>query len=71
MKKKIVQVSGKIVGDCMAVGITPMGLLILYSGPVIEPTLPPSMAELVADALVQRGRPTVKMPAPNSVAGKN
>ena len=67
MAKKIVPVSGQVVGDCLMIGMTPTGLLIVYSEPIVMSAMPPSMA----DALVQRGRPITKVPAPDSVAGRN
>lgn len=68
--KKIVSVSGKIVGDCLAIGTTPSGLLIVCSGPVIESSMPPSMAEIISDALVQRC-PVAAVPDPSGRAGRN
>ncbi len=71
MAKKIVPVSGQVVGEFVAISITPMGLLIISTGAAIESVMPPSMAEIAAGALVQRGRSVRQPTSPNSRAGRN
>jgi hypothetical protein len=69
--KKVVPVSGNIVGEFMEMSMIQGGLLIIQFGAVVAPSMPSSIAELAADALVRRGRQVGAVPAPDSRAGRN